>query len=151
MRTRTSPAFTAWLSLTSTSSTLPGILGATAIMCASTWASSLDTRSRKWNHAHAPIPNASTSIPRAMNLTGDRRGVSSAGGSAETGLSGFDNSSITSGILNYHLPVLNQGMPGARLFNRLIQLDFRVQPAEDSTPCCRYFGTTPPPSGRGQA
>ena len=46
MRTSTCPAFTGWLSFTSTSITLPAILGATALTCASTSASSEDTWSR---------------------------------------------------------------------------------------------------------
>src|ERR1035441_8009942 len=98
MRTSTSPAFTGWLSSTSTASTLPGILGAIAVMCASTCASSLDTRSRKWKYAQVPANTASSSMPSRMNLTGERRG-SSSGGSAASGLGDFDNSSITSGIL----------------------------------------------------
>src|ERR1035441_9755894 len=98
MRTNTSPAFTGWLSRTGTASTLPGILGAIAVMCASTCASSLDTRSRKWKYAQVPADTASSSMPSRMNLTGERRG-SSSWGSAKSGLGDFDNSSITSGIL----------------------------------------------------
>src|ERR1035437_2099006 len=72
-------------------------------MWASTSASSLDTRSRKWKYAQAPAASASTSMPSTMNLTGERRG-SSARGSGASGLREFDNSSITSGILIITFP-----------------------------------------------
>src|ERR1017187_10955001 len=148
MRTSTSPAFTGWLSSTSTASTLPGILGAIAVMCASTCASSLDTRSRKWKYAQIPANTASSSMPRKMNLTGERRGSSSAG-SATSGLGDFDNSSITSGILIItfpHLDVASRVPDPSGCPTRSSGSTFRHPPAAATTRPCRYFGTEP----RGQ-
>src|ERR1035438_8499795 len=143
MRTSTSPAFTDWLSSTSTASTLPGILGAIAVMCASTCASSLDTRSRKWKYAQVPADTASSSMPSRMNLTGERRG-SSSGGSAESGRGGFDNSSITSGILIItfpHLDVASRVPDPSGSPTRSCGSIFHQPSAAATTRPCRYFGT----------